>query len=105
MLLIQSLCYKKAIEQSISHGRLPIGDYIKMASRHVLTVNQVLEIMLRWLEFQDWEMAFMSVIPKRKLPEAQKGKEDEISAERLDWQDLDGDEHGLEDLDTAKDGD
>ena len=45
-----------------------------MASRHVLTINQVLEIMLRWLESRDWEKAFMHVIPKRKLPEAQQGK-------------------------------
>ena len=45
-----------------------------MASRHVLTINQVLEIMLQWLESQDWEKAFMHVIPKRKLPEVQQGK-------------------------------
>jgi tRNA (guanine9-N1)-methyltransferase len=45
-----------------------------MASRHVLTVNQVFEIMLRWLENQDWEKAFMHVIPKRKLPETQQSK-------------------------------
>ena len=43
-----------------------------MATRHVLTVNQVLEIMLRWLEVHDWEQAFMAVIPKRKFPEIQK---------------------------------
>lgn|SRR5437773_9651260 len=46
-----------------------------MASRHVLTVNQVLEIMLKWLESGDWELAFMQVIPKRKFPEAQDVKE------------------------------
>lgn len=40
-----------------------------MAARHVLTVNQVLEIILRWLECRDWEKAFMDVIPKRKLPQ------------------------------------
>jgi len=43
-----------------------------MNSRHVLTVNQVLEIMLRWLELRDWEKALISVIPKRKLPDLQK---------------------------------
>jgi tRNA (guanine9-N1)-methyltransferase len=40
-----------------------------MAARHVLTVNQVLEIMLRWLETKDWEKAFKTIIPPRKLPE------------------------------------
>ena len=64
------------MKEGIKHGRLPIGDYIKMASRHVLTVNQVLEIMLRWLEVKDWEKAFLSVIPKRKLQECQDNKED-----------------------------
>jgi len=59
------------VNQGIQHGRLPIGDYIRMTSRHVLTVNQVLEIMLRWLENEDWEKAFMDVIPKRKFPEMQ----------------------------------
>jgi len=43
-----------------------------MSSRHVLTVNQVLEIMLRWLESRDWEQALISVIPKRKLSDLQK---------------------------------
>lgn len=68
------MCYDKAVKEGIQHGRLPIGDYIKMSTRHVLTVNQVLEIMLRWLEFQDWEKAFMDAIPKRKLPEVQRHK-------------------------------
>jgi len=49
-----------------------------MASRHVLTVNQVLEIMLRWLEIKDWERAFLSVIPKRKLQEGSGSKEDSV---------------------------
>jgi tRNA (guanine9-N1)-methyltransferase len=39
-----------------------------MASRHVLTTNQVIEIMLKYLETQDWEKAFMSEIPQRKMP-------------------------------------
>ena len=45
-----------------------------MAARHVLTVNQVLEIMLRWLETKDWETAFRAIIPSRKLPEGQQEK-------------------------------
>lgn len=58
-----------------------------MATRHVLTVNQVLEIMLRWLEIRDWEKAFLNVIPKRKLPEMQGGQDVE-SEEVGDGQDL-----------------
>jgi hypothetical protein len=51
-----------------------------MASRHVLTVNQVLEIILHWLENQDWEKAFMAVIPKRKFPEVP--KKDQVAREK-----------------------
>jgi tRNA (guanine9-N1)-methyltransferase len=49
---------------------LPIGDYIKLASRKVLTVNQVFEIMVKWLDCRDWEKAFMEIIPERKLKES-----------------------------------
>jgi tRNA (guanine9-N1)-methyltransferase len=53
-----------------------------MATRHVLTVNQVLEILLRWLEVKDWENAFMSVIPKRKLPKARDGEVVDTDAQK-----------------------
>jgi len=43
-----------------------------MASRVVLTTNQVVEIMLKWLECRDWQEAFLNVIPQRKAPEARK---------------------------------
>ncbi|KAF8250061.1 guanine-N1--methyltransferase, partial [Wilcoxina mikolae CBS 423.85] len=61
------LCFNKANEQGIAHGRLPIGEYIRMASRKVLTTNQVVEIMLEWLKERDWEKAFVKVIPQRKM--------------------------------------
>ena len=37
--------------------------------------------MLQWLVSQDWEKAFMDVIPKRKLPETQANKEVESEQE------------------------
>lgn len=39
-----------------------------MSSRFVLTTNQVVEIMLKYLECRDWKEAFMEVIPQRKQP-------------------------------------
>jgi tRNA (guanine9-N1)-methyltransferase len=71
---LKNICYDKAVKEGIQHGRLPIGDYIKLSTRHVLTVNQVLEIMLRWLEARNWEKALLDVIPKRKFPELQDQK-------------------------------
>ena len=48
-------------------AQLPIGDYIKLGTREVLTVNQVYEILLTYLDCKDWRQAFMSAIPTRKL--------------------------------------
>ncbi|KAB8343043.1 hypothetical protein FH972_022637 [Carpinus fangiana] len=72
----KGICYKLATEASVRHtkdadvristAKLPIGQYLAMDSRKVLTTNHVNEIMLKWLELGDWGEAFMAVIPKRK---------------------------------------
>ncbi|KAF2470309.1 uncharacterized protein BDR25DRAFT_334401 [Lindgomyces ingoldianus] len=62
----KGICYKRALDRGVKTARLPIGEYLRMNSRQVLTTNHVLEIMLKWLEFGDWGKAFMEVIPKRK---------------------------------------
>lgn len=56
----------KAQEQGIKTAKLPIGEYMKMSSSQVLTVNQVLEILVKFLETRDWKTAFFTVIPQRK---------------------------------------
>lgn len=60
------LCQKRAEEKGIRTAKLPIGDYMQMASRQVLATNHVVEIMSKWLETGDWGVAFQEVIPKRK---------------------------------------
>jgi len=72
----KNLTLDKANNQSIRHARLPIGKYISsLPTRKVLTVNQVFEIMLKWVETRDWELAFNSIIPKRKFVDGgKKGK-------------------------------
>ncbi|KAH6686756.1 guanine-1-methyltransferase-domain-containing protein [Plectosphaerella plurivora] len=62
----KGLCHRRAREKGIRTAKLPIGDYLEMASRRVLATNHVVEIMIRWLESGDWAKAFLEVIPKRK---------------------------------------
>ncbi|KAF2835879.1 hypothetical protein M501DRAFT_920368, partial [Patellaria atrata CBS 101060] len=77
----KGICYKRAMDRDIKTAKLPIGEYMEMNSRSVLTTNHVSEIMLKWLELGDWGDAFIQVIPKRKGG-ALKGKcENESSAE------------------------
>ncbi|KAF5859677.1 tRNA (guanine(9)-N(1))-methyltransferase [Aspergillus alliaceus] len=75
----KAICYKTAVEKGIKTAKLPIGEYIQMASRQVLATNHVAEIMIRWLELGDWGEAFMKVIPRRKggtLRDSERGSQD-----------------------------
>ncbi|KAI8877061.1 hypothetical protein K501DRAFT_326745 [Backusella circina FSU 941] len=72
----KGLCQEKATENQIETARLPIGDYLQLSTRKVLTVNQVVEIMLKWLEYKDWEKAFLDVIPGRKLKDVKTCEEE-----------------------------
>ncbi|KAL2752167.1 hypothetical protein ACRALDRAFT_1073037 [Sodiomyces alcalophilus JCM 7366] len=62
----KGLCHRRARERGIRTAKLPIGEYLQMASRRVLATNHVVEIMLKWLELGDWGKAFLEVIPRRK---------------------------------------
>eukprot|EP00250_Pteridium_aquilinum_P031401 c43555_g1_i1 orf=480-1532(-) len=62
----KGLTLEKAISQGISTAKLPILEHLKMTSSVVLTVNQVVEIFLRFLESKKWEVALGQVIPLRK---------------------------------------
>ena len=59
-------CHDLATSKGIRTARLPIGKFLKMKSRHVLTVNHVFEILLEFYSCKDWSKALMSVIPQRK---------------------------------------
>ncbi|KAI5671269.1 hypothetical protein M9H77_11633 [Catharanthus roseus] len=67
----KGITMNKAKDQGVQTARLPIGDYLKMSSSQVLTVNQVIEILLKYLEIRDWKTAFFEVIPQRKRCEAE----------------------------------
>jgi tRNA (guanine9-N1)-methyltransferase len=55
-------------------------------------VNQVFEIMVKWVETKDWEQALYAVVPKRKFQHADKGSiaEELVVAELEDWGEQDG---------------
>ncbi|KAI3647392.1 hypothetical protein MP228_007613 [Amoeboaphelidium protococcarum] len=63
----KNLCATKAKELGIRPAALPIGKFIQLSTRHVLTTNHVFEILLKYLQHKDWEKAFLEVIPKRKF--------------------------------------
>lgn len=62
----KGITMKKAAEQGIKTARLPIGTYLNMSRSQVLTVNQVVQILLKFLETRDWKDSFFQVIPHRK---------------------------------------
>ncbi|MCJ1398652.1 tRNA (guanine(9)-N(1))-methyltransferase [Xylographa trunciseda] len=62
----KGICYKRAMDREMKTARLPIGQYMDMASRFVLATNHVSEIMVKWLDLGDWGEAFLKVVPKRK---------------------------------------
>ncbi|KAI0381359.1 guanine-1-methyltransferase-domain-containing protein [Hypomontagnella monticulosa] len=62
----KGLCYKVARGKKVRTAKLPISEFMIMSSRHILTTNHVMEIMLNWLETGDWGTSFMKVIPLRK---------------------------------------
>ncbi|XP_045473573.1 tRNA methyltransferase 10 homolog A [Harmonia axyridis] len=61
----KGVCYKKALEQGIAHGQLPISEYFWMKHRKVFTINQVFEILLRVSEGRNFKEAFEMILPKR----------------------------------------
>ncbi|CAI2173345.1 15467_t:CDS:2 [Funneliformis geosporum] len=63
----KSICYNKSQKDNIASAQLPIGNYVQLSTRKVLAVNHVFEILIRWLEYKDWEKAFLEVIPQRKF--------------------------------------
>lgn len=59
-----------------------------------MTVNQVFEILIKWVETKDWEQSLYSVIPKRKFQ--QEGKSNlETNVDAATVIDDDGDDDGL----------
>ncbi|KAK3699865.1 hypothetical protein QZH41_005301 [Actinostola sp. cb2023] len=63
----KGLCYDMAECKGIGHAQLPINEFLKLTTRTVLTVNQVFEILMHYMESKDWSEAFFKVLPQRKI--------------------------------------
>ncbi|BFZ59268.1 tRNA (guanine(9)-N(1))-methyltransferase [Saitoella coloradoensis] len=98
----KSLCFDKAKGQGIPTAKLPIG---RLQASKVLTVNQVLEIMLKAIELKDWDRACKEVIPQRKQLVEDENAEDEAEEEYDDGEEEEqGDEVGAGNSEAANDG-
>ncbi|PSN38365.1 tRNA methyltransferase 10 A [Blattella germanica] len=60
------ICHRIAQENGINHGQLPIGEFLDMKSRKVLTIDHVFEILLQVTGGKSWKDAFLQVLPSRK---------------------------------------
>lgn len=61
------LCFNQAQALGMQTARLPIEQFLELKTRHVLTINQVVAIMMAFLNNGgDWKQAFLEVIPERK---------------------------------------
>jgi len=104
----KGICYRTACDRGIKTAKLPIGEYLEMQSRKVLTTNHVVEIMIRYLECGDWGEAFLKVIPKRKGGKlrGEKKDEDEVvdgSEEEDDDAEENDDAHGEDNISVDED--
>ncbi|PHT30894.1 hypothetical protein CQW23_27231 [Capsicum baccatum] len=99
----KGLTMKKAEDQGIQTAKLPIGTYLKMSSSQVLTVNQVVEILLKYLETGDWKTSFFEVIPQRKRCEGDNHIEQEEETEGKDDHEIKT--HDIERLEETKEKD
>jgi tRNA (guanine9-N1)-methyltransferase len=65
---LKGATYMKAQTHNIKTAKLPIKDLFSLGATHVLTVNHVFEILLRFAETQNWAEALEATLPKRKDP-------------------------------------
>lgn len=62
----KGLTLQLAEESGINHARLPIDECMKLFTSHVLSVNQVFEIMVDASLGIPWEDSLLRVVPQRK---------------------------------------
>ncbi|WIA17335.1 hypothetical protein OEZ85_014198 [Tetradesmus obliquus] len=66
----KGICYQRAQEAGIATAKLPIAQHIKLQTSAVITVNQVVDILVRVQGSNDWKAALEHVLPGRKRADA-----------------------------------
>ena len=62
----KNLTMDKARKEGLRTAKLPIGEYMKLKSSTVLTVNHVFGIICEWYQTKSWQKSLDKVIPERK---------------------------------------
>jgi len=62
----KGLCHRLATEKGVRHARLPLQEHVNMATRKVLTIDHVFQILSLVTQDVPWKEAIMSVLPARK---------------------------------------
>lgn len=63
----KNLCLNKAEKLNFETGKLPIDDFVEMSTRKVVTINQVFEIIIEFINNgENWKDAFFKVIRNLK---------------------------------------
>ncbi|KAF8821807.1 tRna (guanine(9)-N(1))-methyltransferase [Cardiosporidium cionae] len=63
----KDLCRSRAHASQLSTARFPIKEHMTLNGTKVLTVNQVLSILHKFLLCNDWKTALLDVVPSRKI--------------------------------------
>ncbi|XP_075168576.1 tRNA (guanine(9)-N(1))-methyltransferase Trmt10A [Haematobia irritans] len=62
----KNFCHDRATKAGLKTARLPLGEYVDMKTRAVLTTFHVFEILVRVAEGKSWSDAILQTIPPRK---------------------------------------
>ena len=74
----------RAVTLGVSHAKLPIGEFVNLASRKVLTIDHVFQILVKITQGLSWKEAFLAVIPGRKGVAEKETEEQEGAGSPLD---------------------
>uniref|UniRef100_A0A1B0AM18 tRNA (guanine(9)-N(1))-methyltransferase n=1 Tax=Glossina palpalis gambiensis TaxID=67801 RepID=A0A1B0AM18_9MUSC len=82
----KNFCHARATKAGLRTARLPLGEYVDMKTRAVLSTFHVFEILIRVAEGNSWTDAILQTVPPRKGAKAkvlQNGRKDEHKEEPI----------------------